>query len=86
MPGSTKREQEVVSTNQKSVCIVISGHITCCPRMMKMAVALSEAGYAVTIVSPIYVASVQEADRRFLADPRWRGVPVEPEVVLMWQT
>lgn len=42
-----------------------------------MAVALSEAGYAVTIVSPIYVASVQEADRRFLADPRWRGVPVE---------
>lgn len=62
---------------QKSVCIVIGGHITCCPRMMKMAVALSEAGHAVSIVNPIYVASVREADRQFLGDPRWQGAPVE---------
>jgi hypothetical protein len=66
-----------MSMRQKSVCIVISGHITCCPRMMKMAVALSEAGHVVSIVNPIYVASVREADQRFLADPRWHGAPVE---------
>ena len=63
--------------SKKSVCIVIGGHITCCPRMMKMAVALAEAGYGVSIVSPIYGEGVYEADLRFLADPRWRGAPVK---------
>lgn len=63
--------------SKKSVCIVIGGHITCCPRMMKLAVALAETGYAVSIVNPIYVPSVYEADLRFLADPRWRSAPVK---------
>ena len=63
--------------SKKSVCIVIGGHITCCPRMMKMAVALAEAGYRVSIVSPICVEGVYEADLRFLADPRWLGTPVK---------
>ena len=42
-----------------------------------MAVALAEAGYRVSIVSPIYVEGVYEADLRFLADPRWLGTPVK---------
>ena len=63
--------------SKKSVCIVIGGHITCCPRMMKMAVALAGAGYGVSIVSPIYGEGVYEADLRFLADPRWRSAPVK---------
>ncbi|MBM3794766.1 MAG: hypothetical protein FJW31_12000 [Acidobacteria bacterium] len=63
--------------SKKSVCIVIGGHITSCPRMMKMAVALAEAGYGVSIVNPIYVERVYEADLRFLADTRWRGAPVK---------
>lgn len=42
-----------------------------------MAVALAEAGYGVSIVSPIYGEGVYDADLRFLADPRWRGAPVK---------
>ena len=63
--------------SRKSVCIVIGGHITSCPRMMKLAAALAEAGYGVSIVNPIYVERVYEADLRFLADPRWRSAPVK---------
>ena len=42
-----------------------------------MAAALAEAGYAVSIVSPIYGEGVYERDLLFLADPRWHGTPVK---------
>jgi len=61
----------------RSVCIVIGGHITCCPRMMKMAVALAETGHAVSIVNPIYGPNMFEPELRFLRDARWRSAPVK---------
>ena len=45
--------------------------------MMKLAAALAEAGYGVSIINPIYVERVYEADLRFLADPRLRSAPVK---------
>ncbi len=58
------------------VSIVIGGHITSCPRMMKIAQALSEEGIAVSIVNPIYSQNTLRADLDFLADDRWQSRPV----------
>ncbi|MBE0541134.1 MAG: hypothetical protein IH623_07095 [Verrucomicrobia bacterium] len=55
----------------KRVCIVTSGHLSTCPRMVKAADALHEAGYAVRVVSANYIAWAREADQRLRESRRW---------------
>lgn len=63
-----------VTPNQPSrarICIVTSGHLSTCPRMVKAADALHEAGYAVRVVSANYIAWAREADQRLRESRRW---------------
>lgn len=52
------------------VCIVTPGHLSANPRVVKEATALSEAGFAVTIVCGDYILNAKESDQR-ITDPKW---------------
>jgi glycosyltransferase involved in cell wall biosynthesis len=44
------------------ICVVTAGHLATCPRMLKAADALANAGYQVRVVSARYMAWATEAD------------------------
>ena len=46
------------------ICVVTAGHLSTCPRMLKAADALDEAGYQVRVISTRHVAWAWEADQR----------------------
>lgn len=54
------------------ITIVTAGHPSTCPRMVKAADALAEAGHAVRVVCARFLAWASEADRDLLARRRWR--------------
>jgi hypothetical protein len=60
----------------KRVVIVIQGHLSTCPRMIKVADSLDEAGYAVRVVSGSFLPWAAGLDRRLHARRRWRWQPV----------
>jgi transketolase len=52
-----------VETLMARICIVTAGHLSTCPRMLKAADALAEAGYRVRVVSVRHTQWATEADR-----------------------
>jgi hypothetical protein len=58
------------------ITIVSAGHMAHCPRMVKAADALVDAGYQVRVVSGVNDAWAIEADRRLHARRKWRWRPV----------
>ena len=62
------------------VTIVVGGHLAACPRMLKVAVALDEAGYRVRVVSSRSLPWATAADRALRARRRWdwTEIPCEP--------
>src|SRR5207344_1733710 len=54
------------------VCVVTAGHMATCPRMLKAADALHDAGFAVRVVSASHTPWAVEADRKLRSTRRWR--------------
>ena len=46
------------------VTVVTSGHLSTCPRMLKVADSLADAGYAVRVVATLHEPWAAETDRR----------------------
>ena len=61
----------------RRVTIVTAGHLATCPRMLKAADALDEAGYAVRVVSANFMPWAAGADRLVRARRRWRSTVVD---------
>jgi len=59
------------------VCIVTSGHLATCPRMLKAADALAGAGYGVRVVSARYMPWAAAADRDLAATRPWAWTVVD---------
>ena len=62
---------------KKRICLITPGHVSSCPRIVKEADALVEAGYEVTLVSGRNFEPVLALDRVILSRVRWnhREVP-----------
>jgi glycosyltransferase involved in cell wall biosynthesis len=60
-----------------SVCLVTSGHVASCPRLVKNADALAEAGYRVHVVAGRYFPPVDPLDREIFASARWSYAVVD---------
>jgi hypothetical protein len=56
----------------KRITVVTAGHLATCPRMLKAADTLHEAGYRVRVVSTSQTPWAIEADRRLHARRAWR--------------
>ena len=54
------------------VCVVTAGHMATCPRMLKAADALHDAGFAVRVVSASHTPWAVEADQVLRATRSWR--------------
>jgi hypothetical protein len=52
----------------RSICVIASGHISSCPRMVKAASAFRDAGYGVRIVCAGFMPWLMDADRRILSE------------------
>ncbi|MGC1272194.1 MAG: glycosyltransferase [Planctomycetaceae bacterium] len=63
------------------ICVVTGGHLSTCPRMLKAADALHEAGYDVRVVSTDFIEWAAEADRdvRKTRPWKWDVVPLRRE-------
>jgi glycosyltransferase involved in cell wall biosynthesis len=61
------------------VCVVTAGHLSTCPRMVKAADALFEAGYAVRVVSANFVSWAGEFDQDVRRTRDWPWVVVNYE-------
>ena len=61
------------------ICVLTAGHLSTCPRMLKAADALAEAGHRVRVVSARYVDWAREADADVVARraTRWTWSPVD---------
>ena len=55
------------------ICVITAGHLATCPRMVKAASALAEAGHDVRMISTKFLDWAADADRP-LAPRRWRAV------------
>ena len=60
----------------RKVCVVTAGHLSTCPRMLKAADALHEAGYTVRVVSAVHTPWATEADTRLVGTRQWKWRPV----------
>jgi glycosyltransferase involved in cell wall biosynthesis len=60
---------------RRRITVLTSGHVALCPRMLKAADALAEAGHAVRMVSARFIGWATEADRALGAGRtgRWSG-------------
>jgi len=54
------------------VCVVTAGHMATCPRMLKAADALHDAGFAVRVVSASHTPWAVEADRKLRSTREWQ--------------
>ncbi len=61
---------------QKHICLITPGHVSSCPRIVKEADALVEAGYEVTLVSGRNFEPVVVLDRDILSRARWNHCEV----------
>jgi hypothetical protein len=64
---------------KKRVCVLTAGHLSTTPRMVKVADALSEEGYDVSVVSAQFLDWADEADRSMIASrwANWRWTSVD---------
>lgn len=60
----------------RTICVVTAGHLSTCPRMLKAADALHDAGYRVRVVSAVHTPWAFDADTRLAATRRWTWRPV----------
>ncbi|HUB83243.1 MAG TPA: glycosyltransferase [Bryobacteraceae bacterium] len=58
---------------KRRICVITAGHLATCPRMVKAAGALAEAGHYVRVISAQFLEWAAEADRP-LAPVRWSAV------------
>ena len=56
------------------ICVITAGHLATCPRMVKAADALAEAGHSVRIVSTQFLDWAAEADSAMSEGRAWRVV------------
>jgi hypothetical protein len=56
---------------KKHICLITPGHVSSCPRIVKEADALVEAGYEVTLVSGRNFEPVVALDREIFSRARW---------------
>ena len=59
-------------TDRKRICVVTAGHLSTCPRMLKAADALAEAGYEVRVVSARYTDWAWQADQDVRRTRSWK--------------
>lgn len=59
------------------ICIVTAGHLSTCPRMLKAADALHDAGWRVRVVSASHTAWAAAADRSVRATRHWDWTVVD---------
>ncbi|MFM8458169.1 MAG: hypothetical protein ACKOB0_04375, partial [Chthoniobacterales bacterium] len=57
---------------KKRICLITPGHVSSCPRIVKEADALVEAGFDVTLVSGRNFEPVVALDRAILARAKWK--------------
>jgi glycosyltransferase involved in cell wall biosynthesis len=74
----------------KRICLVTAGHLATCPRILKAADTLHEAGYSVRVVSANYIAWAREADQHIRRSRTWSWSVVDYEKyrapLLYWKT
>ncbi len=63
--------------SKRQICLVTSGHVTYCPRLVKEADALQAAGYEVRVVALNHEATKAELDDRLMSKRSWRLVRIE---------
>lgn len=61
-----------MSTDKARICVVTSGHLSSCPRMVKAADALHEAGYRVRVVCTSNLQGHAQLDAHLLQSRSWR--------------
>lgn len=62
----------VKAVRNKSICLITPGHICNCPRLIKEAIALKQAGYQVHIVATSYMPFLLEQDQIIIKEnPQW---------------
>ena len=66
-----------MTTRTPRICISVSGHLSGCPRMVKAATALAEAGYDVHVVSTSHIPRLREYDASLGASQQWTWEAVE---------
>ena len=59
------------------ICLVTSGHVTYCPRLVKEADALQAAGYEVRVVALNHEATKAELDDRLMSKRTWPLARIE---------
>lgn len=59
------------------LCLLTAGHLSTCPRLLKAADALHEAGYAVRVVSARFMDWATQADEALLARRAWRNASLD---------
>lgn len=64
-------------SSQPRVLVVMPGHLSTTPRMLKAADSLSAAGYHVRVISAGFLDWAREADRRTAASRRWEWEMVD---------
>ena len=71
----------------KHICLITPGHISSCPRLVKEAHALQEAGYQVTVVAGRNFPLVDAFDEALIARARWRciRVPTDKGLAIAWR-
>ena len=60
----------------RRVTVVTAGHLSTCPRMLKAADALHDAGYEVRVISTLHTRWAAAADRELHARRSWRWEPI----------
>jgi len=63
--------------DKKRITVVTAGHVSACPRMLKAADALTDAGYRVRVVSVNHTPWMTEADAQVTASRRWPSSVVD---------
>jgi hypothetical protein len=66
-----------MSQSPKRICIVTAGHLATCPRMVKAADALTEAGHQVRVVSADYLPWAHDADAVLRQTRHWAWNPFD---------
>lgn len=65
-----------VSVVTKRITVITGGHLSTCPRMLKAADALAEAGYDVRMISTRHVVWATETDEEVRRSRRWQWTVV----------
>src|SRR5687768_9371711 len=77
LPAVTPHPALLPAVMPRKVTIVAGGHLSTCPRMLKAADALAEAGYAVRVITTVNTPWARAADLELHARRRWRWETVD---------